>query len=74
MSFQVKAYVFIKFMYMYVNGFYVYIHKLLGNITKAYYSKKTGVYIICTYFSIDNAHPKLFWHSFGCIDNAHDAN
>ena len=26
------------------------------------------------YFSIDNAHPKLFWHSFWCIDNAHDAN
>jgi hypothetical protein len=32
------------------------------------------------YFSIDNAHlmynayPKLFRHSFWCIDNAHDAN
>jgi hypothetical protein len=32
------------------------------------------------YFSIDNAHlmynahPKLFRHSFLCIDNAHDAN
>jgi len=38
LSFQVKAYVFIKFMYMHVKGFYVYIHKLLGNITKAYYS------------------------------------
>jgi hypothetical protein len=42
LSFQVKAYEFIKFMYMYVNGFYVYIHKLLGNITKAYYSIKQG--------------------------------
>jgi hypothetical protein len=32
------------------------------------------------YFSIDNGHlmynaqPKLFWHSFWCIDNVHDAN
>jgi hypothetical protein len=26
------------------------------------------------YFSIDNAHPKLFRHSFWCIDNAHGAN
>jgi len=26
------------------------------------------------YFSIDNAHPKLFRHSFWCRDNAHDAN
>jgi hypothetical protein len=32
------------------------------------------------YFTIDNAHlmykahPKLFRHSFWCIDNAHDAN
>jgi hypothetical protein len=32
------------------------------------------------YFSIDkthlmyNAHPKLFWHSFWCTDNVHDAN
>jgi len=46
MSFQVKAYVFIKFMYMYVNGFYVYIHKLLGNITKTYYSINRGGQII----------------------------
>jgi hypothetical protein len=35
---------------------------------------------ILPYFSIDNAHltynthPKLFWHSFWCIDNAHEAN
>jgi hypothetical protein len=26
------------------------------------------------YFSIDNTHPKLFRHSFWCIDNARDAN
>ena len=26
------------------------------------------------YFSIDNGHPKLFRHSFWCIDNVHDAN
>jgi hypothetical protein len=26
------------------------------------------------YFSIDNAHPKLFRHSFWCADNVHDAN
>jgi hypothetical protein len=26
------------------------------------------------YFSIDNAHPKLFRHSFWCINNVHDAN
>ena len=24
------------------------------------------------YFSIDNAHPKLFRHSFWCIDNVRD--
>jgi hypothetical protein len=36
--------------------------------------------IIIPYFSIDkahlmyNAHPRLFRHSFWCIDNAHDAN
>jgi hypothetical protein len=29
---------------------------------------------VLPYFSIDNAHPKLFRHSFWCIDNAHDAN
>jgi len=44
----VKAYVFIKFMYMYVNGFYVYIHKLLGNITEAYYNIQQG----CTNYVI----------------------
>jgi hypothetical protein len=26
------------------------------------------------YFSIDNAHPELFRHSFWCIENARDAN
>jgi hypothetical protein len=40
-------------------------------------SKKNN---LIPYFSIDNAHlmynahPKLFRHSFLCIDNEHDAN
>jgi len=37
-----------------------------------------GFFLLLSYFSIDNAHliynahPKLFRHSFCCIDNAHD--
>ena len=30
------------------------------------------VHLNIPYFSIDNAHPKLFRYSFWCIDNAHD--
>ena len=31
-----------------------------------------NTFIIIPYFSIDNAHPKPFRHSFWCIYNAHD--
>jgi hypothetical protein len=53
------------------------------NITHNFTSMVTGhknIRFKIPYFSIDNAHlmynanPKLFRHSFRCIDNAHDAN
>jgi hypothetical protein len=36
--------------------------------------EKYAAFVELPYFSIDNAHPKLFRHSFWCIDNAHDSN
>ena len=49
---------------------------LLHSGTQGTYSYRAVSHLILAfklpYFSIDNAHPKLFRHSFWCIDNAHD--
>jgi hypothetical protein len=42
--------------------------------TQTHTHTHSQIYIYIPYFLIDNTHPKLFQHSFCCIDNVHDAN